>query len=501
MSAFIEVMHDVLMPYQKKWIADPSPFKIAEKGRRTGLTWAEAADDVLIAASEKNAGGQNVYYIGTDQEMTEEYIQACATWAKAYNKAASAVNQELWDEDDEDKHIRTFSIRFPSGFKIIALASRPRKLRGRQGILVGDEAAFQDELGELVKAAMAFLIWGGKVRLISTHDGEDNAFNELVNEVRAGKRKGSVHRITFQEAVNQGLYKRVCLRKGVEYTKEGENGWVNEVYDYYGADADEELDLIPMSGTGIYLPSSLIQSRMSENTPLVRGHWTTAFAMLPEYRRNLEIEEWCKDNLLPHLMRLDKSRPHVYGMDFGRRRDLSVMPILEETKTLKSRVRIWIELSNCPFKAQEYILNYVVSRLPRFRKGAMDETGNGMALAEYAQQKFGPLRVEAISLSESFYIEHMPHFKAAFEDGVLVDIPKDDEIRDDLKSIKKVRGVPKVPTTERKQRGDDKKKQRHGDGAIALFLADYAMKQDVFTAKDLRSAGRRASANKYAGYM
>ena len=137
----------VLLPYQQRWISDPSPLKVCEKGRRTGLTWAEAADDVLIAASSKAAGGQNVYYLGTDKEMTEEFIGACAMWAKAFNHAASAMEEGLWDEDEEDKHIKTFTIRFPaSGHKITALASRPRKLRGRQGVLVGDESAFVDDL-------------------------------------------------------------------------------------------------------------------------------------------------------------------------------------------------------------------------------------------------------------------------------------------------------------------------------------------------------------------
>ena len=158
----------VLLPYQQRWVADASPFKVAEKGRRTGLTWAEAADDVLIAAAARNAGGQNVYYIGQDKDMTEEYIDACAMWAREFNQAAGSVEQGIWDEDGDDernKNILTFSIRFPkSRHRITALASRPRKLRGRQGVLVGDEAAFQDDLDALIKAAMAFLIWGGKVR-------------------------------------------------------------------------------------------------------------------------------------------------------------------------------------------------------------------------------------------------------------------------------------------------------------------------------------------------
>lgn len=470
---------EALLGYQQRWVADQSPFKLFEKSRRTGITWAEAADDVLIAAAEKSAGGQNVYYIGTDQEMTEEYIQACAMWSKAFNRAAGEIEQGFWDEDEDDKHIKTFSIRFPdSGHKILALASRPRKLRGRQGVLVGDEAAFQDDLLELIKAAMAFLIWGGKVRIISTHDGEDNEFNGLINDVRAGKRDGSVHRITFREAVDQGLYKRVCLRKGIAWSQAEQDAWVAGVYGYYGTDADEELDVIPASGSGVFLSSALILQRMTEATPLVRGHWDNGFSLMPERSRQIELEDWCSEHLLPHLKALDPERAHGFGLDFGRLRDLTVLPVLEEGKDLRQRVKLWIELANCPYRQQEQVLKFVIDRLPRFKKGAMDATGNGLALAEYAQQQWGTLRIEAVKLSDSFYLENMPHFQAGFQDGTLLDVPRDDEIRDDLRAIKKIRGVPKLGSA-RTQGGGDKKQQRHGDGAIALFLADYAMRQDA----------------------
>ncbi len=47
----------VLLPYQRRWIADTSQLKIAEKSRRTGLTWAEAADAALNGSMAPNAGG------------------------------------------------------------------------------------------------------------------------------------------------------------------------------------------------------------------------------------------------------------------------------------------------------------------------------------------------------------------------------------------------------------------------------------------------------------
>jgi phage FluMu gp28-like protein len=191
----------VLLDYQQAWIADDSQLKVSEKSRRTGLTWAEAADDVLIAAAAKNAGGMNVYYIGYNQDMAIEYVEACGMWARVFNHAASAVEEGIWEDDGDDKHIKTFTIKFPdSGHRIVALSSRPANLRGKQGVVVIDEAAFHDKLGELLKAALALLIWGGKVRVISTHNGEQNPFNQLINDIRAGRRKGSVQRITFTGA-------------------------------------------------------------------------------------------------------------------------------------------------------------------------------------------------------------------------------------------------------------------------------------------------------------
>jgi phage FluMu gp28-like protein len=113
----------VLMPYQQRWVADTSPLKVIEKSRRTGITWAEASDDVLTAASSAPAGGMNVYYIAYNQDMTVEYIQACAMWARAFNYAASEIEEGFWEEDEDDKHIKTYTIKFPT--PVSALSRSP----------------------------------------------------------------------------------------------------------------------------------------------------------------------------------------------------------------------------------------------------------------------------------------------------------------------------------------------------------------------------------------
>lgn len=471
----------VLLPYQQAWVADDSQFKLAEKSRRIGLTWAEAADDVLQAATK---GGTNVFYIGPTQDMALEFVEACAMWARAYDMAASSIEEGIFvdtaaGENGADKAIKTYKIDFPgSGRRVVALSSRPTNLRGKQGIIVIDEAAFHNDLAALLKAAMAMLLWGDKVRVISTHDGTDNQFNELIQEVRAHKRKGSVHRITFREAVAQGLYRRVCMRRGMEWTALGEEKWVADAYAFYGDDAAEELDVVPSQGGGAFLTMALIESRMTPSTPVVRGRWNAEFNLTAEPIRRAEIEEWCRDNLYPILLNLNPLLHHSFGEDFGRITDLTGIIVGEEGKDLVTRVKFVVELSNCPFSQQEQILFYIVDRLPRFRGGAMDAGGNGASLAEKAADKYGATKIEQVKLSESFYLENFPPLKGAMEDGTFDELPRDKQIRDDLRAVRVINGVPKLPKA-KTQQADGAKLTRHGDIAIAALMLHYAMKRDV----------------------
>lgn len=466
----------VLMAYQQRWVADLSPLKVMEKSRRTGLTWGEAADNVLTAASNRTANGQNVYYIAYNQDMTIEYIQACAMWARAFNYAAGEVEDGFWDGDDEaDRNIKTYTIRFPaSGFRIVALSSRPSNLRGRQGTIVIDEAAFHDQLAELLKAALAMIIWGGRVRVISTHNGADNAFNELVTDIRSGKRMGAVHRITFREAIADGLYRRVCLRLGKEWSAADEAQWMAGVYALYGDGAEEELDCVPANSGGAWLSRALIELRMSADTPVLRWECKPGFEVLPDHIRRADANDWLEAQMRPLLDALPTNVISFDGEDFGRSGDLSVHIPLLQHQNLVRRVPFAVELRNVPFRQQEQIAFYLIDRLPRFMGGAFDARGNGQFLAEVAMQRYGASRIQQVMLSEGWYREHMPPVKAALEDGTLDGLPKDADILADLRSVQMVRGVPRIPDT--RSTGEDKGK-RHGDAAVAVALAYFASRE------------------------
>ena len=49
-------------------------------------------------------------------------------------------------------------------------------------------------------------MWGARVRIISTHNGVNNDFNQLIQDARAGRKNYSIHRITLDDALKDGLY-------------------------------------------------------------------------------------------------------------------------------------------------------------------------------------------------------------------------------------------------------------------------------------------------------
>jgi phage FluMu gp28-like protein len=466
--------NEVLLPYQKNWMEDDSPLKIAEKSRRTGLTWAEAADAVLEASKEKAAGGTNHFYIGSGKDMAVEFIEACAMWAKAFDKAASVIEQEVIE--DEGKDILTFVIKFASGFKIQALSSNPKNMRGRQGNVTIDEAAFHDHLDEVLKAALALTMWGAKVRIISTHNGVENLFNELIEDSRAGKKDYSVHRVTLDDACEMGLFKRICQITKQEWSQQAEDDWKAGLLKNTASpeDAEEEYFCIPKQGGGTYISRALRESRMVD-APVLRYSGTAAFNLWPEHQREAEIKAWCEQHLKPLLDQLNPNLRHVFGEDFGRTGDLTVMTVMTITQTLKRVVPFMVELHNVPFKQQEQVLKYICDQLPRFSAAKLDARGNGQYLAEQAKYAYGVNRVEEVMLSQSWYLENMPKFKAAFEDDTIA-IPRDADVADDIGAIQVIKGIPKLPDGK-----TNDAKTRHGDAAISLVMA-YAASFDLASA-------------------
>ena len=454
---------DVLLPYQKTWLGDKSPVKVVEKSRRIGLTWAQALDDVL-KASTSGREGMDVLYISFNQDMTREYIDTCAEWAKKLQVVAGKVNEDIFRDGDE-REIKAFRIDFASGHKILALSNRPSNLRGKQGRVIIDEAAFVEDLPELLKAALALLMWGGQVIIISTHDGAENPFNELIQDVRAGNLPYSLHRITLDDALSAGLYRRICRVTKQDWTPEAEEAWRADLIKTYGDGADEELFCIPRQSSGAYLTTTMIEACMDDMPVLTWTPPADNFVDWPLPVAERYTRGWIAERVEPLLAGLPKDRAHFCGVDFGRSGDLSVFWPATEEKDLRLVPPFVLELRNCPHRTQEQILFAILDGMPRFSGVSLDARGNGSALAESARQQYGPGLVREVMISESWYRETMPLLKSGIEDKALR-LPKDAGILSDFRSLRVVKGVARVP----EQRTKDKTGGRHGDSAIACAM-------------------------------
>jgi phage FluMu gp28-like protein len=466
----------VLIGYQQRLVEScaVNAVTVAEKGRRTGATWGAASYAVLLSASGKSDGGMDTLYMGTSHDMAKEFLDACAMWARAFDRACSSMNEFIFN-DGSDKGIQALKIDFASGFSIVALSSKPRSLRGRQGFAILDEAAFVDNLAELLKAALAFLIWGGKVLIISTHNGADNLFSQLVTDIRAGRKDYGLVRFDLDEALQDGLYERICMVLGDRagaWSPEREAEWREKLIKDYGDGADEELYCIPSQGSGVWLPATLIEPRMHD-APVLRLAFSSSFTLQPEHIRKAEVQAWIDTELLP-VMRatLDPNLQTGFGMDIGRYRDQTVMCPMQITRLMRRVVPFMVELLRVPFQQQEQIRDALVSGLPRFIGGRTDATGIGASLAESGLQKFGSSMV-GVMFSTEWYRVEMPPVKAAFEDNMIL-IPRDAEVGVDLRVFKIIRGVATLPAIRTKSALGG---MRHGDAGIAIVLAYSSTRQ------------------------
>ena len=461
----------VFLPYQKRWIADTAKVKVVEKSRRIGLTWAQAADDVLKAATVGREG-MDVLYISFNQEMTREYIDTCAEWAKKLQVVAGQVDEDVFRDGDE-REIKAFRIDFASGHKILALSNRPSNLRGKQGRVIIDEAAFVEDLSELFKAALALLMWGGQVIVISTHNGADNAFNACIADIRAGRLPYSLHRITLDDALSDGLYRRICDVTKIDWTQDAENAWRADLIQTYGDGADEELFCIPRQSSGAYLTTPMLENCMDASVPVLS--WmppASDFVDWPLSVAETWTRGWIEENMVHHLVSLPKDCAHFAGVDFGRNGDLSVFWPATEMQDLRLVPPFVLEMRNCPHRTQQQILFAMLDGLPRFSGISLDARGNGSALAEVTRQAYGIGKVREVMISEGWYRETMPMIKSGIEDRTLV-LPKNADILSDFRSLRVVRGVARVPET----RTRDKMGGRHGDSVVACAMMLDARKQ------------------------
>ena len=442
-----------LLGYQNRWVNDPAPLKVIVKGRRIGVSWAEAYSAVMHAAE----GAGDVYYQAYDKDMTRTFIDDCAYWAEVLELSASKVGESMIDLGNREA-VQTFRITFRNGREIQSMTSAPRAFRskGKPGdVAIIDEAAFVDDLYEVLKAALAFLTWGGAVRVISTHNGEGNQFNSLLKDIQDGQQPGTVHTVTFADAVKDGLSRRIFEITNREWSPEAAAGWEAGIRQFYGGRGQEELDCIPLAGSGAWLKWANIRACESDE------------AGKPElHQRGLT---WL-------------------GVDIARRRDNWVAAAIEDANH-RLVLRELIVKQGITFAEQRAIIDDMDRRFRPVRI-AVDQTGMGEAVVEQLQDDFGSLRVEGVILSSPRRLAVATSLREAVEDRRLM-LPSDEDLRRDLYSVRAEEG----PTGAPRLVAERSKTDGHADRFWAIALACAAAAEGGGPVDGLPGPSRRTIAN------
>jgi len=475
----------VLMKHQREVAVIDAAIIAVPKGRRTGITFGTMLNKTLVAAARKSAGGDNVYYIGDTKEKGLEAIGYCAKFARviaqAQGQGISGVEEFLFEDQDDTgrtKHITAYRIRFASGFQVCALSSRPANIRGLQGHVVIDEAAFHPDVQGVLDAATALLIWGGQITVISSHNGKSNPFAQFCRDIESGRygADARVVTVTFDDAVANGLYERVCFMKGTQPTVEGKQAWYSKIRNGYGvrkAAMREELDAIPRDGSGVCLPGVWIEQAMVlPPERVLRLALDDDFAAKPPAEREAWVADWIERYLAPELARLDPQERHVFSHDYARHRDFSSWGAIAMGEGMRRRLRLAIDMHKVPYAQQRQIAWYAIERLPRRCGGAVDATGSGEAMAEETADRFGHNHVHQVKLNRAWYGTWMPKLVQGFADG-MIEIPADPNIAQDLRAIEEVDGIAMVVKVRRRD-VKDPELFRHGDSAVMLCLGWFA---------------------------
>ena len=460
-----------LLPYQTRWTQDTAGLAVIEKSRRIGISWAEAYDSVMHAAE----GNGDVYYQSYAKDMTRGFVDDCAGWAQTLNVGAEAVGETLLDDGPDA--VQAFRLGLSSGRQIVAMTSAPRafRSRGRPGDLaIVDEAAFVDDLAEVLKAALAFRMWGGRVRVISTHNGEASPFAALARDVREGVTPGSLHTVTLRDALADGLYQRICEVRGQRWSPELEAEWEASLRAEYGVSAGEELDCVPAAGSGAWLAWELIRA-----------------AEHPDAGNSKKYD----------------GGPTWIGVDVARRRHLWVATVLEKMGDVLW-ARELVVRQGITFSEQRQIVRELADKYRPIRI-AVDQTGMGEAVVEDLQEDHGELRVEGVLMTGPNRLNVATALRERLEDRRLR-LPPDADLRSDLHAVRTETG----PTGAPRLLADEAATDGHADRFWSLALACAAAADSRIGPPEHQTVRERettagldewlpvgAGAGRFAGYL
>jgi phage FluMu gp28-like protein len=407
----------LLLPYQRAWADDASRFKIGLMARQVGKDFSSGEEGIRDCYRAEIEQNKTTWLIAAPSErQSMESLEKWKEWTEAYKLTIADTIEE---RDGPEALLKSTTIVFPHGSRVIAVPGKPDTVRGFSANLLLTEFAFFEDPDKTWRAILPSItnpLRGGpkKCRLISTPNGIGNKFHELWSQnyrgsapvtgaaagvSPTGSGKWSCHRVSIWDAVKQGLnMDPEELRAGLADPE----GWAQEY----------ELDFLDTAS--VLLPYELIA--LCESV-------TATEIISPEY--------WMTRPQFPLFM----------GIDFGRKRDLTVAWAAENIADLLLTKEV-LALEKMPTPDQ---VEHLRPRIAKAQRVCLDYTGAGTGLGDYLVKEFGEWdpprdkfgKIELCHFTQALKQDIFPKLKMRFENRK-IGIPISRVIREDLHAVHRV---------------------------------------------------------------
>jgi phage FluMu gp28-like protein len=380
------------------------------------------------------------------------------TWAEAFDLRVNDYQE--YRTGGSETLLKAAEIVFSNGSRVRAVPGRPDTVRGRSTNLLLTEFDFFEDPPATWRAVLPSItnpLRGGekKVRLVTTPNGIGSAAHKIWTSGDGKKMKWSRHLVTIYHAVLMGL------PVDIEEIREA----MQAMGDFDGFSQEYLCEFI--DALSVLLPYELIAGCESiEGTEVVPAEYWD-----PKVRNSFPVD---------------------LGIDFGRKRDLTVCWAAEKISDMQITKEV-LCLERMPTPDQIDILR---PRIQKARRVCLDYTGPGIGMGDYlvkefqewnpTQHKFG--KIELVMMSNTTKVELFGKLRMAFEKRNWR-IPISQVIREDLHSIYRC-VTPSGNITYRAPHTED----GHSDRGTAQALCTRAGEGGILAGHFVVPTGKRSKA-------
>ena len=115
-----------LYPYQQRWLADESRFKLWVKSVQVGASFAQCVEAVLDCAKSKEKTSTLWILLSASERQALELARTCKQICQAARITAELRENEFFHQTLLSQH----RLEFPNGARILALPANPDTARG-----------------------------------------------------------------------------------------------------------------------------------------------------------------------------------------------------------------------------------------------------------------------------------------------------------------------------------------------------------------------------------